>query len=49
MLELLIGAGVLILYGILVCFGILRGMGEKEEIRKNYQAGTHDYYGNRIK
>lgn len=48
MIEFLIGVGALCLYGFLVVQGILRNMGEKEEIRKNYEAGTHDYYGNKL-
>lgn len=43
MVEFWVIAGV-----VLLMIASLAGMAEVDERRKNYEAGTHDYYGNKL-
>jgi len=49
MLEDLLGIVILVFVGIFAIVGSIAADQERQIRRKNYKAGTHDYYGNKIK
>ena len=48
LIQTIVGYAVAILIMIVMIMGIIAGEAEKSERRKNFKAGTHDYYGNKI-
>ena len=37
-----------VIFGVIMLLGTLVGMSDNEHRRRNWKAGTHDYYGNKI-